>query len=253
MAIRRYLSALLVTFIIAAPAFAQQGSADRMDRRLEVLDEKLDLTDDQASQIRQIWEAHRDEMRAWLSENEEATREERREHFRGRADEVQASVRAVLTSDQAAQYAEFRQERRDGLRNRAERPRSRMGVRGARDGDRPGRGMRGMRDGRRGDGDVRGTGPGADMFMGRFAEELELTDAQRDELREIVESHRAEGSAWREANPDATREQRQAYHDGHFAHLKTKLGEVLTPEQLQKFEELHETRRERMQKRNVRN
>lgn len=281
MAIRKYLYTVLVAFFIAAPTLAQPGPADRMDQRLEVLDSRLDLTDEQESQIRQIWSDHRQEMEAWLSENEDATREERRAHFRGRVDEVQGAVKALLTPEQAATYAEFQQRRGDRIADRRDRPRQGSGMRGSQDGRRGGKGVRGNRDGRRGghemdgrhdskrgergmqgaregrrgDGAVQGRGmrPGADMFMSRIAEELELSDDQRNELREIVESHHAEGTAWREAHPEATREQIRAYHEGHFAQLKAELGEILTPEQIQKFEELHETRRDRMQNRRTRN
>ena len=255
MTIQRILYALLLALFITAPVLAQQGPADRIDRRLAVLDEKLELTDEQEAQIKQIWSGHRDALKAWSSQNADASRDERREYFRGRSAEVHAAVQAILTPDQAEKLTALRAERGDRLGS-DRRPGARMG--GKEDGRRSGRGVRDEGRGMRGDGrgmrdDGRGMRGDAGMFMNRIADQLELTDAQRTDVQNILESHHAEGSAWRDAHPDATREQMMAYHEGHFAQLKTELGQILTPEQIEQFEKLHEQRRDRMSHRKHRN
>lgn len=106
------------------------------------------------------------------------------------------------------------------------------------------RGQRGV--GRSGGGAGMAAWPGVNIE--RMADELDLSQAQREEMLEIIEVHRADGMAWRNANPNATRDEMLAYHEGHFAQLKAELEQVLTPEQIERFSELHEARRDNMLK-----
>jgi protein CpxP len=84
---------------------------------------------------------------------------------------------AVLASAGGV-FAQQEQGQQDGGRGRAERPLGQEGV---------GRG------GRRGGDERGGFGP----FGGRFAESLNLTDAQREQLRQIEERYRATSRAQR--------------------------------------------------------
>jgi len=60
-----------------------------------------------------------------------------------------------------------------------------------------------------------GYGPG-----NRMAQELNLTTEQQDKVKTIMQKHREEGQAWREK---------------HHKELETKLGDVLSAEQLETF------------------
>lgn len=232
MAIQKFAYALLVAMVIAGPALAQPGPADRVDRRLKALDAKLDLTDEQEARIRQILTTHEEDVQTWTSENDNAAREDRREHFRVRADDLREDIRAILTPEQASRFAAFQPARGD-------RSRSGAGMRRGQDGRRGKQGMGRKPNDRRG---------GADLSMGRLVEQLELSDAQRMQVKDILEQHREEGSAWRNAHPDATREQKRSHHEDHFEQLKSELSQVLAQDQLLRFEELYEARRSRMPK-----
>lgn len=70
-----------------------------------------------------------------------------------------------------------------------------------------------------------------EVHQRRMREELKLNDQQAEEVRKIFE----------EARPqlEALRQQRKEIHDK----MREKLKAVLTPEQQQKFEKMHEERR----------
>lgn len=111
----------------ASDAMAQVGprsqrapldSAERIDRHLEMLDQRLELTDRQETQIRALLEAHAAEMRAWRENNAAATRDERREQMRVRADAHRQAVANILTEDQRQELEKLRAERRSERRDR---------------------------------------------------------------------------------------------------------------------------------------
>jgi periplasmic protein CpxP/Spy len=152
-----------------------------------------------------------------------------------------------------------------------------MGPRSSQDGQGPvGPGRGGMMGG---PGMMRGGGPGGPGMMGgpggmlgmfgRGMRELNLTDAQREQIRTIAGSHKADFDAIGERMRTA----REALHDATTAgtadeatirakaaavaavdadvavlqwKLHTEVSAILTPEQLQKAKELRETMKERM-------
>lgn len=152
-----------------------------------------------------------------------------------------------------------------------------MGPRPSRGGQEPGGPGRGammggpgmMRGGPGGPGMMRG-GPGGLLgLLGPGMRELNITEAQREQIRAIAESHKADFDAIR----DRTRAAREALHDATIGgtadeavirekaaavaavdadaavlqwKLHTEVTAVLTPEQLQKAKQLRETMKERM-------
>ena len=73
-------------------------------------------------------------------------------------------------------------------------------------------GRRGHRGGRMG----RRVGPGGGLFGGRFAERLNLTDAQREQMRQIAERYRATFEAQRGSAGDDRRGRLDPFAGGSF-------------------------------------
>lgn len=70
----------------------------------------LDLTDEQKESIREIHEAHRDEVRALLQERGTMDADAFREQMDALRESIRAEVEGVLTSEQIEQLEQFRQE-----------------------------------------------------------------------------------------------------------------------------------------------
>lgn len=93
----------------AAPApqgHARKGGmgARAMDHRLKLLTEKLNLTADQQTKIKDIWKDAAEKGRAARQDpaNEKLSREERRAKAEAMMKDAHDQVRAVLTADQQA-------------------------------------------------------------------------------------------------------------------------------------------------------
>lgn len=133
-------------------------------------------------------------------------------------------------------------------------------------------GMRGMGPGMRGRPGLRGQGPmGGPMgLMGIGLRELDLTDAQRDQIKGLVESHRESHKATAETLLKARKDLHDAITSGTAdeaairakaaevakieadaavarGQLHSQLFQVLTPEQQQKAQELRSAREKRLQ------
>lgn len=85
-----------------------------------------------------------------------------------------------------------------------------------------------------------GAPPGGNP-VDRLAQELSLTDAQKDKVRAIFDEQRKKRAAERTAGQAPTADQRHASEQ----ELLDKLGAVLTPAQLAKFKEMQAQRRQR--------
>ena len=229
----RHLSAINVFALIALmglstalPASAQRQRPDRdpaqrAERHLNFLDENLDLSGTQKEEIQAIWEEQREAMQAWREANPDATRDERQAYREEQRREMNAAIEGVLTSEQTEQYQNLKDRRTE------------------RRGDRPDRGNRRGRhhDGHRGD---RTSG---------LVERLDLTPAQQAQLKEIRTTYREAAQAWREANPEATRDEKKAYRAEQREATKAAIEAVLTPEQVAELERLKAERGERFRKR----
>lgn len=80
-------------------------------RMLERLDEKLDLTDDQAADVKVILDDAHAQLRE-LRENSDS-REEARGQAKAIMQETNSKIEAVLTAEQAAEFAEIREQRKE--------------------------------------------------------------------------------------------------------------------------------------------
>ena len=205
----------------ASGAFAQDGhrgqrvsGEERSERMVERLDRKLDLTDAQESQVKELFAAEAADLKAWREANEDASREDRREFMESNRESHQAALEGVLTTEQVAELQEM-----GPLRPRARRG---VGNRGGTKGD----------DGRRGE--RRG-----------FGADLDLSDEQKSQLKELRENTRAELKAWHEANPEATRDERRDYREQQRENQRQRLESILTPEQLEKLKSRRNERGDR--------
>jgi Spy/CpxP family protein refolding chaperone len=188
-----------------------------MDRAIQQMVERLGLNEEQAVKVREVIDANVAELDQVRKDTEQLTQtlEKARD----------AKIRGLLTEEQAEQFKQVQAEREE----RRTRFRDRMRNRG---GDR-GRGGRG------------GSGGG---FMGRMlggdpgqlAEQLELNEEQRQQLQQTM---RETMGGIRE-QMQAVRGDRQAMGQL-FAEIREKvqaqIGEILTPEQRSKWEEIRQS------------
>ena len=190
-------AALLAT---AMPATAQKAPRDpeaRIDRRIEQMDERLDLTEAQESEIRRILAEHAAEM------------EPRRREMRAHREGLDAAIKDVLTPEQREIYGKARDER--------------IGRMGARMD-----------------------------HMARMAEELNLSEDQKERLKVLHQAHRETMQNWREANPEATAEERKAFFETQREAMHESLQSVLSSDQLRKLEQMHAQRGKRGEGRGMR-
>lgn len=108
------LVALIALGLSAAPAVAQQGQGGRRmmnaDERLAQLTEQLDLTDDQAKQMKPIIDEQTKKQQE-IFDNSGGDRETMRAEMTKLWEETQASYAEVLTEEQMKQYQEMMQRR----------------------------------------------------------------------------------------------------------------------------------------------
>jgi Spy/CpxP family protein refolding chaperone len=81
----------------------------------------------------------------------------------------------------------------------------------------------------------------------RLAQDLNLTDAQKSKVKAIFDEERTKRDAARAELKDATPDARRAKMQSLQEDLMQKLGGVLTPEQMQKFKDMQQQRRQQMQ------
>lgn len=109
---------LAMVGIVATPAEAQQGKRQRgMDpeARMELLKERLELTDDQVASLEPIFAAH-DEKRRELFESRQAERQAVREQMEALRLEMDEEIATILTEDQMESYVQLREETRQRFR-----------------------------------------------------------------------------------------------------------------------------------------
>jgi Spy/CpxP family protein refolding chaperone len=98
--------------------------AQRVERRVSMMTERLQLSQPQATQIRQILTQESDQMRAIFEKGQNgADREALRPEIRSLREGTEKKIDAVLTESQRKSYAELR----DQMRQRRERKGTRKG------------------------------------------------------------------------------------------------------------------------------
>ena len=147
------------------------AGGERAERHLARLQEELNLTDSQVTQLRAIFEKKHEEFQA-LHAMAPEDREARREEFRELWAETRASVSEVLTDEQEARLEELHESR------------GHHGFHGPGDPER---------------------------HLTRLQEELDLTDAQVAELRTIFEEQRPKFEALHESAPEDREAGREAF------------------------------------------
>lgn len=117
---RLLLLALTVALLSFAPeAFAQRvDRTDRIERRVEVLREAIDLTDEQAAEVRRLFHVQAAERYEHTGD-----REAHRARMAERHAELSRRIEALLTPEQAQRFRAWREEhKRDRRRDHRQPP-----------------------------------------------------------------------------------------------------------------------------------
>lgn len=80
-------------------------------------------------------------------------------------------------------------------------------------------------------------------------ERLDLTDEQEGRLRSLLEEHADAMRSWREDNDDVEREERRAHMRESMTALRQDVATILTDEQTEKLEAMHERMQDRREDR----
>jgi Spy/CpxP family protein refolding chaperone len=188
----------------------QQMTQDEfVNKRLSKMTEALSLTSDQQSKMKNILSDEWTKQQAIRSNTSLSQQDARTQMHELRKSEHE-QMKSVLTPEQLGKAKAMQKEHKRGEGH---------------EGGMASRGMRGER-------------------MGRMASELNLTDAQKAQLKPILEQQRAQMQALK-ANTSLTQEQKreqfqQLREDGRKQFLS-----VLTPEQQQKLRDMRAKRGER--------
>ena len=216
---------ILIFAVLAAlfvPAQTATAQGERVNRPqygggLERMSEELGLTDGQKEQLRQNGKEQAEARRA-IRGDESLTAEQKREKLRQLNQERQAKMKEVLTPEQQEKFRGLRQQRRSSRQAGSRQS-------GPRGGDR---------------------GPGGGGFGGggRMAEELGLSDEQREQFRAINEQQREQFEAIRN-DESLSQEDRRAKMRELREARQAQMKEILTPEQQKKFEKMRQGQRRR--------
>ena len=102
---------------MALPAFAQEGPPPQQDQRgpnqgrgLDMLAQRLSLTEDQKAQLKPIFEERHQKMQALRSSNED--QDQRRADMKKIMEESDAKMKPILNADQWQQYQQMQQQMR---------------------------------------------------------------------------------------------------------------------------------------------
>lgn len=193
------------------PLTAEQREA-RLNKRMARLTEKLSLTPAQAPKVRQVLvdaQTERAALRKSLEGQGREARKAARPQMKALHQKTEAKLGAILTADQLATYQAMKAER---------------GKRGK-------HGKHGMR------------GHGKRAGLQHMSRELNLSEAQQAQLKEVFTAQRAQRrTILQSANGDraAARPQLKALRQD----TQAKLQQILNAEQLQKLQQLREQRKQ---------
>ncbi len=193
----------------------ERGERGRRDRDRPFFNAlgQLGLSDAQKEQIKQIMQAHREQAKAWREANKEKMqalheqlREARKAGDKTKAEQIREQIKALaqqeggpgdLREDIKAILTDEQKEKLDEMR-----PDRRPGDRGE------GRGGRGGR------------------LKGIFAQ-LNLTDAQKEQVHAIVKAHHQEVQAFREANKEKLEQLREQIRQARQAKDREKMKQLM--------------------------
>ncbi len=104
-------TASLLSASLAAPALAKPGY-DRMDRGMERMAEKLDLSEDQKGELHDLMDAHRDQMGSIEWRTEEGERNpEARQQAREARQALNEEIAEILDAEQAEKFEAMQNQR----------------------------------------------------------------------------------------------------------------------------------------------
>lgn len=175
-----------------------------IDKRVEKLAEALTLSQDQQVQIAAIFKETGEQMIA-LKDND-GSRRDRREAMKALHDSADSKVQVILNADQTAAYEalkEARKERRRHHRGKFARKFSEKRV---------------------------------EHRLERLTAELELTEDQQVQVKDILESARESIMQEFESGQSGDRESRREAMRGHFEEVDNQIQAILTESQLEKYE-----------------
>ena len=84
--------------------------------------------------------------------------------------------------------------------------------------------------------------PTIDEQVARMKTNLNLTDQQATQVKELLEKHEQDRQAWRSSNPKPTKEQMQTHRKQMYQQMDEGLKKILTPEQYKKHQEMMQQR-----------
>lgn len=112
MILKLYSVALAVALMLPIAILAQsQGEGRHKRHNAQKLAEKLNLSETQQSQVRDIMQKQATEMRA-LRENTSLSQEEKQARFRELRESTRTQMNAVLTPEQQEKFRELRKDHR---------------------------------------------------------------------------------------------------------------------------------------------
>lgn len=187
----------------------QHMNRPSVEERIDRLDARLDLTDEQEEQIARLMESGQKAGRAWHEANPDATREEMHAWRDQHRESMHSAIGALLSDEQRTEWKAMQEMM--GPKHRGQR-----GMhRGARLGDGP-RGERGLP-------------------IAQLAEVLDLNQEQQEALRELREAQRERAQAWRDSAPHSA-DERDAFRTSQREAMQAGLEEILDDQQLDELE-----------------
>ena len=84
--------------------------------------------------------------------------------------------------------------------------------------------------------------PTIDQQVARMKTNLNLTDQQSGQVKELLEKQAKDRETWRSSNPNPTKEEMQTHRRDMYRQMNEGLKKILTPEQYKKHEEMMQQR-----------
>ena len=115
----KYRNLLLVLVMAACVSFTavSQPRGNRVEMQLKRITEKVGLTNEQATKVKDVLQKAQDEMRAQF-ENSDGDRNARREAMMKRMEKTDAEITKLLTKEQKPKYDEYKKERQKEMQER---------------------------------------------------------------------------------------------------------------------------------------
>ena len=125
-----FISLMVISLALSYDALAfQKSSAGNTEHRIRVLSEQLELTEEQAQQIRPILENQNQKRNEILESYAALGNDDRRAlkaEMRTLREDTHSQIKALLTEEQIAKYKNWQEERRRKMRNRGGQGRKSM-------------------------------------------------------------------------------------------------------------------------------